>query len=973
MVNVQPFLTGSSGGSSDMSIFVSEDSQSLYAYLGLALLERVPRERDKVCYKMLVGRLVNSGGHSLRELSSTFGHDHRTLRSWGNALLSGDLELMAVAFAGQGALPKVKPDIAATVAALYREYAGRYHDYRQRIQAYVLERHGERLSGEALRQLFRRTDDEDAEEPDPALGEADGGAFAEVIPGTEDGSSTGATAAASHANGWAPPAIDPPCAAPDGERGFGIVRDAGIGEAVAVSVGCGHAAAEAPGGREALFSDDGRVIDSGAAVLADGATTACGSASLLSADDPVAPVSIDRASSDASATVVAPVREAVAEAGDGGRRPEGEPSPDRDPRDNGGATAPLPASEPGVPRNLSPTPPDNPAEKRRPPCSGAPVVRGLIPVSHLPAPRDPRLVCHAGQILFSPWLSDVADGRPPGHRIQEQWLGQILQGAVNIEQTKTVCVDDLSFFTGEVRANRHSQRAALKRQALPETVWECLRRNARIVPGMPEAGGILYYDVHTEHYTGCEPILKGWCGARHTVTKVLNMDFIHTLDGYPLFVWHADNYYDLRERFFLVLHQFRETFPAAARAPVTWVVDRGIYGLETFAAFRQAGDHLITWEKGYARDGWRPELGSVSFALIRERNRPGDILTWNIRCQEYPWHRDPCMRRIIARITGPDRRTGEVSILCDDPDRGIETVVSVMAKRWLQENDFWYMTTYVGIGQITAYASQSYADIADTLHDRPMECPEYKELRKQLAGLEKDLAGELLDKEKKWRLIAELQTEDRQLDQARHRRIQWCQAELDYLQDRRDTPPEEPEGIPGSRDLIKRRRKIAQRVQLLQSRGREHEDHINELWDRSRATRDLMDSALRENSRVGLLILQGYRRLDTRAKAVMDALRITARNAFHRLLEHFRPMYGNYRDDHVQLRTLTRSSGIIWADDNGTVHIRLWIKATLQHAERQVLIRFLEHMTHHINNHFNGTAAGPVDIRLRDLEQPPFL
>jgi hypothetical protein len=30
-------------------------------------------------------------------------------------------------------------------------------------------------------------------------------------------------------------------------------------------------------------------------------------------------------------------------------------------------------------------------------------------------------------------------------------------------------------------------------------------------------------------------------------------------------------------------------------------------------------------------------------------------------------------------------------------------------------------------------------------------------------------------------------------------------------------------------------------------------------------------------------------------------------------------------------------------------------------------------MTHHINNHFNGTAAGPVDIRLRDLEQPPFL
>ena len=48
-----------------------------------------------------------------------------------------------------------------------------------------------------------------------------------------------------------------------------------------------------------------------------------------------------------------------------------------------------------------------------------------------------------------------------------------------------------------------------------------------------------------------------------------------------------------------------------------------------------------------------------------------------------------------------------------------------------------------------------------------------------------------------------------------------------------------------------------------------------------------------------------------RRKAFMDAIRLSSRNIFYCLMDIFRPLYNNYRDDHVILRELTRSLGII--------------------------------------------------------------
>ena len=60
-----------------------------------------------------------------------------------------------------------------------------------------------------------------------------------------------------------------------------------------------------------------------------------------------------------------------------------------------------------------------------------------------------------------------------------------------------------------------------------------------------------------------------------------------------------------------------------------------------------------------------------------------------------------------------------------------------------------------------------------------------------------------------------------------------------------------------------------------------------------------------------MLIDERYVRPNMDRKALVDALRITARNVFCQVLKLFRPYYDNYRDDHVVLRALTYAAGII--------------------------------------------------------------
>ena len=85
MDNVQPILCGGNGVATDLQIVLSESSDSILVFLGVALLERIRCSPEALEYKMLVGRLVNAG-KPLEELRRAFGHDPRTMKRWAAAL-----------------------------------------------------------------------------------------------------------------------------------------------------------------------------------------------------------------------------------------------------------------------------------------------------------------------------------------------------------------------------------------------------------------------------------------------------------------------------------------------------------------------------------------------------------------------------------------------------------------------------------------------------------------------------------------------------------------------------------------------------------------------------------------------------------------------------------------------------------------------------------------------------------------------
>ena len=99
------------------------------------------------------------------------------------------------------------------------------------------------------------------------------------------------------------------------------------------------------------------------------------------------------------------------------------------------------------------------------------------------------------------------------------------------------------------------QRCLLGELADTETAGSLLKGNGRLLDLSQK--DLFYFDPHAEEYTEVLKTLKGWSGGLHRVNKIINMDFIHTECGEPCFVQHADNFYDMRERFFMGITAFR--------------------------------------------------------------------------------------------------------------------------------------------------------------------------------------------------------------------------------------------------------------------------------------------------------------------------------------------------------------------------------------------------------------------------------
>ena len=99
--------------------------------------------------------------------------------------------------------------------------------------------------------------------------------------------------------------------------------------------------------------------------------------------------------------------------------------------------------------------------------------------------------------------------------------------------------------------------------------------------------------------------------------------------------------------------------------------------------------------------------------------------------------------------------------------------------------------------------------------------------------------------------------------------------------------------------------------------NKKREEVINQLTTQLQDLELEMASIEKEVSRLEDLTKQDYRKLDNTKKALMDGIKITARNLFYLILQPFKKDYNNYRDDHVLFRHLTRSHGLLC--DRGTI------------------------------------------------------
>ena len=606
--------------------------------------------------------------------------------------------------------------------------------------------------------------------------------------------------------------------------------------------------------------------------------------------------------------------------------------------------------------------PDRAGTKFEVPRKYVPFSRGL-PLSALDVWTKPVLLKHCGVILFSPWIDLVFPHTEAEFDLERQWLVQLLLGGINVEQNKHMSAESLRKLVGPILKDQNEQRTKLKKRACLDSVIVLSGRNGRLIGNGLIEKRIFYYDPHTKEYTGILNYLSAWIAHSHTIRKGIHSDFIHTEDGEPCFVQIFDNFYDLRERFFICIEAFRMCFPKAEKVALTWVVDRGIFGMSTLVKIVESGDHIITWEKDYRKDGWRNDLPYKRFARDKFKNNSRDKKVVLFEWQEYPWEKNEDFRKIVVRAYKHSGNKIEVAILANHGcGLDAERIIWLMFNKWIQENDFRFLALFLGIDQITSYRYIPYKHLDGVMKDRLVESKEYREMNKERQQLEKELTKLIRNRynaevnlTRKIRLL-EKEENGRKANLNRIRKnIQRTDNET-----RREKLEKDAVRLTG---LLKkypaRRKKLEEKAGVKTSQISEG---ITEKEICIQKINEKISMIMKNESRLHRLIKDEYFMPDVRAKNYMDMLKITARNIFYKLIEVFRPLYDNYRDDCALLREITRLSGIV-VREGGMISVKLWAQADYQPRQLSVITTFLRMMTEFINASFRDKFA-PIKIEI---------
>lgn len=540
------------------------------------------------------------------------------------------------------------------------------------------------------------------------------------------------------------------------------------------------------------------------------------------------------------------------------------------------------------------------------------------PPKWLEQPGDTILCDHVGVLIFASALSTIPQATTPREPLLAQWLGSILLGAVNVEQTKYLNWNDLGHLLDQPVRFPAPQREELTRLATPETIDAVLRWNAQQL-GLGDGDTDLYYDPHTTHYTGAQNVLKGWCAAIRWADRLINSDYIHTAQGHPIYFECTDNFDDLRTRFLPLIGRLRSSLQWSKERVLTCVVDRGIFSNEVFTqVLADPGVHLITWEKDYQADAdedWGKLTAQHSLTQSfgththnRLRNNARDHRPYHFAYISRPWAKNPAIRQIVVRATNPGRKTVQLAVLTDDSPRALEPIVRLMFNRWVQENDFKYLNKHFGINQLTSYRSTPYEQLRDQLTDRQVPNHAFVEKGKIGRRLEQKKARQLLSEDRARRDATQRQQTVAIIEAAIARRA----SESPGNATKPTATPEEKKAIARHLNANKRHEKYRQ----------ERAKKIEEIHEQILQNEEEKAGLEKEVSRIDTLIGQEMVRMDLRNKTLMDTIKISARNLFYRLFAPFKSAYDNYRDDHDYFRGLTQSDGVLrWTGNELEVHI----------------------------------------------------
>ncbi len=516
---------------------------------------------------------------------------------------------------------------------------------------------------------------------------------------------------------------------------------------------------------------------------------------------------------------------------------------------------------------------------------------------------------HVGILIFTPFLNKLSE---TGLGFIRHWLVSVLLGCQNIEQNKKLNYTSLNQLIGTTPKTLRTQRNLLKEAATSHNTRRVLKFNADLVGVNKQSD--FYYDPHTKHYTGRLKTLSTWCPSVRLADKGINMDYIHTTSGQPVYFNTSDNFYDLRERFKPNIDGFRSLCGFDQEQVLTFVVDRGIYSLDVFKDIIISPDlHIVTWEKGYKNDKWNEDARHGKGSIIRDKNKKGDQKLIHYGYQENTWDKAPAMRQIIVRVYDKKWDTQiELSIITDDKDRDATEIITLMLKRWVQENDFKYMIKHFGLNQITAYAFTDYRALRDKVEDKIYICSRHKALTKEIQKVRAKLKTALFDKHK-----------------------------FDQKHD-------------GSKKQLPKKEK-ERKIKI--------DTKINGLYKTLTTLAKERSETPKFVSKLDELIEQDFQKLDTDTKSFMDAIKVMARNMFYMALQPFKEKYNNYRDDHVLFRYLTLSGGTI-AENNHGYKIMLQPQMEYQPKVKKIINQLLDQINATKPLLPNGSRAN-IEISLK--------